>query len=148
MPSKCCCFDLKTGSLLIGSTDLFLNVLFLIVSSITFNTVPLLLTLLVISTLLPIIASIWLIVGIKQDKPGYVVLWIIMKAFAIVLMFFSLIAFTYMLFIGTGLGGGSMAVPLVFGICAILFFCLNVYWWFVVRSYQQELRARTAANFA
>lgn len=136
--NKCCCFDLKTGCMIIGIVELVLGILSLLqIVADTDHSIfrhPALHGVYVIYMILSVIAAPLLIISVKkvtifvfffyfheiivifeiQGKPEYLKYWIVMRMVSIVLIVILMI--TALLMLG-GFNGFVMSIELSLTIC-------------------------------
>uniref|UniRef100_T1GWZ1 MARVEL domain-containing protein n=1 Tax=Megaselia scalaris TaxID=36166 RepID=T1GWZ1_MEGSC len=86
---KCCCFDLRTGTLIIGVITLVLGILGLIggVWQLSSKHAEYLGSGIATGiTVLEIVAAILLLFGVRQEKSSYLMLWIVLKIISLVFL--------------------------------------------------------------
>ncbi|KAL5277911.1 hypothetical protein ACFFRR_002883 [Megaselia abdita] len=95
--SKCCCFDLKTGSLLIAQVDLSLEVAGLFITLVKLllseQKFTIYIGIGIVLTIFTIISCVYLKRGIQEDNPTYFKSWILSKAIVLVIALIIIILF-------------------------------------------------------
>ncbi|XP_077993409.1 uncharacterized protein LOC144447323 [Glandiceps talaboti] len=136
----CCCFNIRTGSLICGYFTLIYSIIYFILAIINLITGSDKLTTGYITSngidfllfLLLLIASILLIIGVMKDKPWWFLTWLI---YILVLIVIKIITAIVMLF--EGITWNALLNLILF----VIFVAFVIYCWLCVFSQFQELRA-------
>ncbi|KAL5277916.1 hypothetical protein ACFFRR_002887 [Megaselia abdita] len=91
--TRCCCFDLKTGTFIIGVLDLIFGIIgfWQAITTPSTNDEVVVGVIQKASIALGIVAAVLLIIGAQKEKPRFVLFWIIMKVIGLVVLALSII---------------------------------------------------------
>ncbi|KAL5278363.1 hypothetical protein ACFFRR_003158 [Megaselia abdita] len=142
---KCCCFDLKTGCMIIGIVDIVLQLVVIITTSVGLSngteTAGSGATG-IVGAVLSVFAAAFLILGTMKDKAGYLMFWVVLKGISLVIyciIFIILIVAVIAVGATNDVDGASVGAIVFLIILEGVIIGLNIYWWAVVRSYKAEL---------
>uniref|UniRef100_T1GXL4 Cytochrome b561 domain-containing protein n=1 Tax=Megaselia scalaris TaxID=36166 RepID=T1GXL4_MEGSC len=143
--SKCCCFDLKAGSLIIAQMDLSLESAGLIITLVKIllsgHKFTFYIGVGIVLTCLTIIACLYLKKGIAEDNPRYFESWIISRAIVLIIAVIFLGIILFHLVVSSPEDYAPYSTHhLVFGLIILsTIFVFHLYTWIVVRSYKAQL---------
>lgn len=143
--NKCCCFGLKTGSLIIGATDLVLGVAGILQVVSTQNTDATLGYIQKICAILGTVAAVFLLIGVQKEYHRFILFWIVVKIinmFAIVIVFVTFAA-ELLTAKPDKIQDQVRAMFVVYLILSVVTFALQFYCLLIVTSYKREIKMKS-----
>lgn len=147
---NCCCFDLKTGSLIIGILDIVTGIMGMCQLIVHHNPDVAMGIIQKIGSVLGIVAAVLLVIGIRRGMSRFLLFWFIVKIIGLTCL--ALIFITVLV----GLIASSeenmkyelKIVLITTEVVLVATFILQIYFLMVVQSYRKEMKSYANSSTA